>query len=330
MPRRSSPRADGADAEYRIVRKTLADGTVKEYRYPRKPPTKASRYAADSLDALIVAYRRSPEFAEKAPATVTLYNIYLRYLEDAGHLKVTDLKRRQLLSTRDVIAKTSGNGAATVFGRVASTLFAWAVDRGWIEYNPLARLKSLKGGELPAWTDNQIDVALEKLDESYRRVVILGLYTGQRRSDLTAMTWSAYDGATIKLKQIKTGRELVVPVHATLKAELDAWKSERSSTHILTSPKGLPWEPGHLTREMKRRLEKLGFPPRVNIHGLRKVAATRLAEAGCSSHEIAAITGHATLSMVAHYTKSADQEKLARAAISRLETAPKKPRETGS
>ena len=32
--------------------------------------------------------------------------------------------------------------------------------------------------------------------------------------------------------------------------------------------------------------------PRLGIHGLRKLAATRLADAGCSTHEIAAITGH--------------------------------------
>jgi integrase len=53
-------------------------------------------------------------------------------------------------------------------------------------------------------------------------------------------------------------------------------------------------------------------------HGLRKAAARRLAEAGCSANEIAAITGHVTLEEVARYTKAAEQKKLARAAIGRL------------
>jgi hypothetical protein len=43
-----------------------------------------------------------------------------------------------------------------------------------------------------------------------------------------------------------------------------------------------------------------------------------LADAGCSMHEIAAITGHDSLSMVQLYTRSADQERLASAAIIRL------------
>ena len=43
--------------------------------------------------------------------------------------------------------------------------------------------------------------------------------------------------------------------------------------------------------------------PHCSAHGLRKAAARRLAEAGCTEHEIAAITGHASLREVARYTK---------------------------
>jgi integrase len=50
-------------------------------------------------------------------------------------------------------------------------------------------------------------------------------------------------------------------------------------------------------------------------HGLRKAAARRLAEAGCTPHEIAAITGHASLREVERYTKAVDQRRLAEAAI---------------
>jgi integrase len=50
-------------------------------------------------------------------------------------------------------------------------------------------------------------------------------------------------------------------------------------------------------------------------HGLRKAAARRLAEAGASVHQIAAITGHRSLKEVARYTQRADQIRLAREAI---------------
>jgi hypothetical protein len=54
------------------------------------------------------------------------------------------------------------------------------------------------------------------------------------------------------------------------------------------------------------------------LHGLPKTAAKRLAEGSCSEHEIAAITGQ-SLQMMAHYTKEANQKKLASSAIQKLE-----------
>ena len=83
---------------------------------------------------------------------------------------------------------------------------------------------------------------------------------------------------------------------------------------------GKPWIPVYLSREMAKEVKKLGLPERLNVHGLRKLAATRLANAGCSTHEIAAITGHKTLGMIAHYTASADQERMAKTAVARLKT----------
>jgi integrase len=67
-----------------------------------------------------------------------------------------------------------------------------------------------------------------------------------------------------------------------------------------------------------KRIALAGLPERCVAHGLRKAAARRLAEAGCSANEIAAVTGHASLEEVTRYTKAADQKRLARSAIRRL------------
>jgi len=63
----------------------------------------------------------------------------------------------------------------------------------------------------------------------------------------------------------------------------------------------------------------------VGAHGLRKAAARRLAEAGCSTHEIAAITGHASLKEVARYTEAADRKRLAQSAMAKVRTLSDKP-----
>ena len=57
-----------------------------------------------------------------------------------------------------------------------------------------------------------------------------------------------------------------------------------------------------------------------SFHGLRKAASVRLAEAGCTPHEIAAITGHASLKEIVRYTQTADRKRLAAAAMEKVRT----------
>lgn len=311
MPKRSSRKP--AD---RVVRHKLSDGSIKTYRYPAwKPPEQVS---GDTMRALLRAFEDSPEWALRSKATQTQYLIYLRPWLKVADTAPRDVSRRDIMAARDAIAKKRGLGAAAAFGRITSALFGWAQDRGWVDFNPAARLKSLPGGALPAWTEAQISHALANLPEELRRVVVLGVHTGQRRGDMCAMTWAAYDGATIRLRQAKTGTPLVLPVHPDLKREMDAWKAERSGIYVLHSPRTGAWTAPHLSREMKRALGEIGLPARLNVHGLRKAAARRLAEAGCTTHEIASVTGHRSLQMVQHYTTSADQERMAGSAIARL------------
>ena len=64
--------------------------------------------------------------------------------------------------------------------------------------------------------------------------------------------------------------------------------------------------------------EASDLPRHCVFHGLRKAALTRLADAGCTVHELAAISGHKTLSEVQRYTNAADQARLAKAAMERM------------
>ena len=299
----------GPKRRVNIVRRKLADGTIKEYRYERgaavAPPP---RHAPESVGALLAAYRRSPEWAALADATKRFYAIYLREVEALADRPAKDIGRRLLLDMRDAIATYRGNGAATAFIRVTAALFSWALERGWIEHDPLHKVRSLPSGHLETWT-----------------TVVLARWTGQRRGDLCRMTWSAVDAGaqTITLTQQKTGAKIVLPVHPTLAAELAAWRAD-GTLFLLTTRQGLPWKPDQLTGALAHDLVKHGFRAALGIHGLRKYMATDLAHRGASTHEIAAVTGHRSLGMVALYTAAADQERLAGTAIARLQNADEK------
>jgi len=62
----------------------------------------------------------------------------------------------------------------------------------------------------------------------------------------------------------------------------------------------------------------------LSIHGLRKSAAARLAENGCTEQEIMAITGHSTSKEVIRYTRSAKQKVRAVNAIDKVSGKPAK------
>jgi hypothetical protein len=168
-----------------------------------------------------MAFRRSPEYQGRAKATQAQYRVYLRIWDELGHIRAQEITRRSVLTLRDAVAGRSGPGAANAFARITSALFAWSVDRGWRDHNPAARIKSLPSGTIRAWTAPEAERAARLLPPHLGRVVVLARYSGQRRADLCGLTWAAYDGAALRLRQGKTGTALVIPCHPELRATTD-------------------------------------------------------------------------------------------------------------
>src|SRR5262249_41010266 len=147
-----------------------------------------------------------------------------------------------------------------------------------------------------------------------RLAFALLLYTGQRVSDVSKMGWQHVNGDMIKVQQQKTGKVLLLPLHPELKSML-AMLPRPNMTFMMTVY-GAPYTAQGLGNFIKQHCIVAGLPP-CSANGLRKACATRLANAGCSINEIAAITGHSSLREVAHYTSAADQGRLARQALNR-------------
>ncbi len=82
---------------------------------------------------------------------------------------------------------------------------------------------------------------------------------------------------------------------------------------------GAPYTRAGFKASFRRDLARLGLSG-LQFHGLRHTAGKLLAEAGCTDREIMAILGHRTGSMVTRYTRHAEQQRLAKSAIVKLET----------
>jgi integrase len=186
------------------------------------------------------------------------------------------------------------------------------------------RAVRIKSDGFHSWTDSEITQfeGWHPIGSRARLAFALLLYTGQRRSDVVRMGRQHIRDGALQVRQLKTGAELSIPVHPTLAAII----AETPTDHLtfLTTQFGQPFTAAGFGNWFHEQCVVAGLK-HCSAHGLRKAAARRLAEAGCSTHEIAAITGHASLRVLERYTKAADQKKLAAAAMAKAGTSSVKP-----
>ncbi len=88
---------------------------------------------------------------------------------------------------------------------------------------------------------------------------------------------------------------------------------------IVNTVYGKPFTVDGFSQWLRNAISAAGLPLGCQPHGLRKAAGRRLAEAGCTAHEIMAVLGHKTLTEAERYTREADQVSLATEAMTKLE-----------
>jgi len=195
----------------------------------------------------------------------------------------------------------------------------FAVANNWLRVDPTLSIKPIraKSGGFATWSEDDIGQFEKYWQKGTRQrlAFALLLYTGQRRGDVVCMGRQHVSDGCIHVVQSKTGAKLKIPLHPRLKAEIK--NTPNGNMAFLITEFGKPFTAAGFGNWFREACDKAGLKQR-SAHGLRKAAARRLAEEGCSVHEIAAITGHRTLQEVARYTVAADQERLARSAVGKM------------
>ncbi len=140
------------------------------------------------------------------------------------------------------------------------------------------------------------------------------------------IAWSQYDGTHIRLQPNKQRRgkkkkRIVIPVGAPLKIVLDARRPEKAEGAILRNTYGNPWTSDGFRASWGTAFDRANLGDAdLHFHDLRGTAVTRLALSGCTTPQIAAITGHSPRDFdeipKAHYLGG--QSELAEQAIVKL------------
>ncbi|WP_246661057.1 tyrosine-type recombinase/integrase [Rhizobium sp. ERR 1071] len=243
---------------------------------------------------LITEYRASSDFLGKVEKTRREYDRYLDMIrEEFGTMSFAALQdkeaRRDFKDWRDTMADRprTADYAWTTLARVLS----FAKDRGRVTVNVCER-----GGRLYSadrtdkiWRDEQLEKLFSVAPAEIKAAVVFALWTGQRQSDLLKAEWTNYDGQALRVRQGKTGARVAVPIAAAVRTMLASMP--KKAITILTNTRGKPWTSDGFRTSWGKACDTAGITG-LTFHDLRGTAVTRLALSGCSTAQIASISGH--------------------------------------
>jgi integrase len=309
---REQPGTDAFDAEYR---RALEAG-------PAPPKKVLAAPERGTLHALCVSYYESNSFKGMEPRSRHVRRLILDKLcAEKGTRPAARMEARHVEKLRDAKAETPE--AANSLVKALRAVFRHGVAARLVPNNPALAVAYLRsaGQGFHTWTLDEVEQfeRCHPIGTKARLALALLLYTGQRRSDVVLFgRQHVRDGWLTFTQQKNRNRKpvkLSLPIVPELQRIIDATPS--GDLTFLTSERGTPYSPDSFGNRFRAWCRAAGLP-HCSPPGLRKAAASRLAELGCSAHEIMAVTGHRTLKEVLRYTMAAEQKHMAARAFARL------------
>jgi integrase len=287
-------------------------------------PSKHNETDPKSMAWLCQHYYHSADFCRLNPRTRRVRRLILEGLceSGAGPLPYNRLTTVSIMKWRD--AKADRPEAANALIKALRQLYAFAIEYRHAAKNPANDVRYLKGNPdgFHSWSDDEIRRFENRhpIGSPARLALALLRYTGQRRSDVVLFGRQHLRDGWLHFTQQKNRSRnpitLAVPVVAELKRIIDA--TPTVGLTFLVTGFGRPFTANGFGNRFRKWCDEAGLPKHCSAHGLRKAAASRLAEAGASENEIRAVTGHRTSKEVVRYTQAASQKRLAKSAMDRL------------
>lgn len=317
------------------IRLTADPGTpefIAQWQAAEARLAKAPAARPGSLALIIDAYRDSHEFKSLGRETRKEYDRSLKILSKLGELIMNDITSPDVVRIRDNLHQTRNRTAANKCMAVLSIIFAFAIERGWADANPVRSVKKVRGPKGASyknrpWSKEELDAVLRRLPAHVALPFKIARWTGLRIGDIISLRAEFYNGSAIRRFTAKRDVLVSTPVARPLKEALDCRPFPTSESLCLNS-RGQPWTlDGYQTSFFKeiRRLETEGIVGKgLTLHGLRHTVATELRELGFDPRTIADMLGQKSTSMAEHYSRSADLEEKLKPVVKKMENSDKK------
>ncbi len=285
---------------------------------PRKPKAARTRTVADLAEAFVEQHCKPNNRSWKSQESQLEMHVLSRW----GHMapdRVTKLDVAQMLQEVSVKrgARSGGIGRAGVVSggpvaaenvlKVLRAMYNWGLDHDLVETNPALRAKPpvrpkardrvLSDDEVKA-----IWLAAGALGYPFGHWTRLLLATGQRRSEVAAMTWDEIDGDvwTLPRERTKAARAHVVPL-APIAANILSECPRQSGPYVFSTTAGA----GHIRGFSKAKIELDAAACLTDwrYHDLRRTAATGMAALGVVEDIIGRVLNHAPRGVTARYNR---------------------------
>ena len=281
----------------------------------------ARQTRAGSINAMIIGYLGTAAFHNLAPTSQQTYRrIFEGMRRNYGDMSVATLARKHVIKMLD--AKKDTPVEARNFLRFLRLITQYAINIGIREDDPTAgvRVKLPKNDGYRTWPEDDIAAfrTAYAVGTKPRLALELLLGTALRCADVVKLGRGHIRNGTIQVTAQKTKTALAIPVTTELAEAINAAAPSEHVTFLINE-RGGSFTAKRFGQWFTDQCVRIGL--RGQPHGLRKAACRRLAEAGCTAPEIAAISGHKSLNEVQRYIEKADRARLARNAVAKTRMA---------
>lgn len=334
--------------EFEKAAKMGAEGRMTE---KRARETLAVIFAVANQDALPVS--TADEFfaqwlrvkgIENKESTVAEYRKTAERLKESLGPKVNRpmdaVGIRDALAFRDGIAAILSPATANKYLKIARVMWNDAARDSLVSDNPFAKVKILDAekGRRRGFTLEQVKAIYDRASDSWRGMILLGFYSGQRIGDLARLTWQNIDltKEEIRLTTSKTGRMMVIPMASPLVdyfttlpttdnpndpvfADLASLRTETLSGQFAALVADAGFGIYDKNKKIKDNGEGRGArraTGNLTFHSLRHTSTSALKNAGVSDVVAREIIGHDSEAISRHYTKI--ETKTLRIAVNQL------------
>jgi integrase len=312
-------RPDGTVVRYYYDRTSgLFLGHDKDAALAKLGAPPAPKEIPGSLSALITEYRDTPEFKRLRPGTRKLYIRYLDQMKTAwGDLAIRGIDEGVIQDIK--VQHQATPSKANMILALFRNLLGLALLKRYVKTNAALRPKRLPPPKrIEIWSHDLEDEFVALARDSLKLGFMLMLYTLQRPNDCLDMTKgrvSERGGRLyIALRQAKTGELLEVPVHRRLEPLIRARLDSADAPLLLVpSPTGRRWAYRNFARAWDLVIARMNERVSADLlakgwdkdavaaevaarhrqrRDLRRTGVVRLAEAGATTPQIAAVSGH--------------------------------------